>query len=206
MTSWSALRDEAKVNNVARSAPMTAAIVVGRVPISAMLRRTAIVAPSDAPADVPIMEGSASGLFVALCDSAPATPSAAPIRSAASTRGNLICQITSCAGPVNDGENIWRHGDSIAALPTLSAKREKARSNKKIERSITRLPFNAIICLPAQLHRQAQPTNLEFEDQKREVANHLPRLLHDFSPPASGQHLAGQSVHRLPQQIQVLLT
>jgi hypothetical protein len=65
ITSCSTLRERANVRSDAISAPTVAAIVVPIVPIDARPSTTARDAPKLAPAEVPIIEGSASGLFVA---------------------------------------------------------------------------------------------------------------------------------------------
>ncbi len=87
ITSCSALRESAKVMSETTSAPIAAAMVAPKVATEARLRTIASDAPKLAPADVPIIEGSASGLLVADCQSAPATPSAIPMSSAAITLG-----------------------------------------------------------------------------------------------------------------------
>ena len=51
-------------------------------------------APSAAPAEAPRMSGETSGLRNSPWNAVPATDSAAPTASAASTRGPRICQTT----------------------------------------------------------------------------------------------------------------
>ena len=102
MTNCSAERESAKVRTDAMSAPMVAATVAPRVPTVAMLSTTAKVAPRAAPAEVPMMDGSASGLFVADCARAPAEPHAAPTKRAVRILGKRISQMMSWPTPVNE--------------------------------------------------------------------------------------------------------
>ena len=80
-------------NDASRQTTVAAAIAptnaasgstAGRVTPPSAIARTAA---SDAPAEVPVTYGSASGLRNSPCKSAPATPSAPPISAAATTRG-----------------------------------------------------------------------------------------------------------------------
>jgi hypothetical protein len=81
-----------KVSAVATSAPTVAKRTAGRDPTLTKLKRIPITTPRLAPADVPRIAGSASGLLAADCAMAPARPSYAPISSATSMRGTLISQ------------------------------------------------------------------------------------------------------------------
>jgi len=60
---------------------------------------SAMVAPSAAPPDVPMMYGSAIGFRRSPWKTAPAVPSAPPTRMAVNTRGIRICQMMVSAEP-----------------------------------------------------------------------------------------------------------
>ena len=147
ITNCKTLREKANVRSDAISAPTAAAIVAPRVPIDAKPRTIAIAAPKLAPADVPMMDGSASGLLVADCESAPATPSAIPTRSAAITRGNRISQMMSWLGPVRDLSKMYFQAESTLTLPTLSAKREKSAIEARSASKRIRRPLMLIMAI-----------------------------------------------------------
>jgi hypothetical protein len=129
ITNCRVLRESEKVRSDAMRAPIVAATVIEKVPIDAAPIVIARVAPKAAPAEVPIIEGSASGLFVADCESAPATPNERPTRRAAKILGNLMLQMISCPAPDRDGLKMNFQGESILALPTLNANNVKESSN-----------------------------------------------------------------------------
>ena len=85
------------VNSVANNAPTAAMAIAPTEPITTTFASTPITTANAAPAEVPKMAGSANGLLVAPCASAPATPSAAPTISAVAIRGIRICQRISAA-------------------------------------------------------------------------------------------------------------
>ncbi len=145
MTSCKALRESEKVIKVASKAPIAAAIAIERDPMVATLRTTAVAAPRVAPAEVPMMDGSASGLLVADCASAPDAPRAKPINSAARILGNLIPQMISWLGPEIEGWKMNFQGDSIATLPILNEKRVKPAMKNMITIKRIRRPLTLII-------------------------------------------------------------
>ena len=55
---------------------------------------TASDIPKLAPADIPVMYGSASGFFIILCIAAPQTPNPAPMAKVANVRGTYMFHTT----------------------------------------------------------------------------------------------------------------
>ena len=80
------------VSRVARRAPIAAIAIAPTEPITTIFVSTPITTARAAPAEVPKIAGSANGLLVAPCASAPATPRAAPTINAVRIRGMRICQ------------------------------------------------------------------------------------------------------------------
>jgi len=56
-------------------------------------RTDATAMPRHAPEDIPVVYGSARGLFIMPCMETPATASPVPAKMAKSTRGALYCQM-----------------------------------------------------------------------------------------------------------------
>ena len=85
------------VRSVASNAPIAAITIAPTEPITTTFASTPMTTARAAPAEVPNIAGSANGLLVAPCASAPATPSAAPTINAVIMRGIRICQSISAA-------------------------------------------------------------------------------------------------------------
>ena len=83
------------------NAPRKAAIPTAFSPSAAPIpRRTAEVAPREAPADMPRMYGSASGFFTIACMMTPQVASPAPMMAASRRRGRRSSHTMSCTGPL----------------------------------------------------------------------------------------------------------
>ena len=108
------------VTSVASSAPIAAITMAPTEPITTAFASTPITTARAAPAEVPKMAGSANGLLVAPCASAPATPSAAPTINAVTMRGIRICQSISAALVFAPGCNKADNKPSIWVAPTLN--------------------------------------------------------------------------------------
>ena len=93
ITSCIELRASEKTRSVEPSAPIVANTTEPTDPIETTLKKTPRRTPSDAPAEVPIIAGSASGLFAPPCARTPAIASIAPTINAAAIRGARISQM-----------------------------------------------------------------------------------------------------------------
>ena len=135
--SWVAKRN---VSRVASRAPIAAITMAPTEPITTTFVSTPITTARAAPAEVPNIAGSASGLLVAPCASAPATPSAAPTINAVAIRGMRICQSISAALVLAVGFKSAENKPSIWVAPTLNESATIAsRKNRLIVRKALRL-------------------------------------------------------------------
>ena len=102
------------VKEVAANAPNAPHAIAPIEPTCTRPVKTASTVPSDAPAVVPSIEGSASALLHAPCAINPARANDAPTISAAVTRGIRIChKISLLPGEINADQKL-----SICAVPT----------------------------------------------------------------------------------------
>ena len=120
------------VSKVASSAPMAAIAIAPTEPITTTFASTPMTTARAAPADVPKMAGSANGLLVAPCASAPATPSAAPTINAVAIRGMRICQRICAAVVSAPGLSRAENKPSISVAPTLSETATMASRKTKL--------------------------------------------------------------------------
>jgi hypothetical protein len=102
------------VREVAANAPTAPQTIAPRDPTCTNPVMTATTVPSDAPAVVPKIEGSANALLQTPCAIKPAKAKEAPTISAAVTRGIRIChKISLLPGDISADQKL-----SIGAAPT----------------------------------------------------------------------------------------
>ena len=126
------------VTSVASNAPTAAIAIAPTDPIITTFASTPITTANAAPAEVPKIAGSANGLFVAPCASAPATPRAAPTISAVTIRGIRICQriwlapefAFGCKSAVNK-PSIWL-APTLSATKTIAVRRARFKVRNKL--------------------------------------------------------------------------
>ncbi len=91
----------------AARAPKNAIIPIELLPKTAPTpARTASVAPSDAPDEIPRIYGSARGFFTIACITTPHTDSPMPAPTAKIIRGRRINHTTSCTAPFPNAANF----------------------------------------------------------------------------------------------------
>ena len=109
-------RTPTETANAPRKAAMPTAFSPNAAP---MPRRTAEVAPRDAPAEMPRMYGSASGFFTIACMMTPQVARPAPMIAASRRRGSRSSHTMSCTGPlpaVSMGVPLWIWSRMAAAM------------------------------------------------------------------------------------------